>query len=598
MSDEEVRPPLLPRGSDEKTGVFSKLFGKKKPSGRDVSLLKEELKKEMPKPLPEEAAEAQTEAQASPRARKRSADLERQLGDMKQSLTKKQRAVAIKTPDGKQALTLADLKRAVGAMTPEEFKKRQQMKDLTAWTNHELSDADLAVKLGEAADKESAIKTIDQALRTRAVLDHDVSVANVQEAPVEQQFEDLKQQQSARLDQLHAAVSQPSLKGATAAALEKLLVKKDETLIRNIHDLRQALELMDEETYQHLVTEHKEELVQRIADLAQRASQSARLNPPQLQAKLIKGLQAYQQSFDERYHQLRETLAAEVRQLHHQEEQVAEREEALKRVRQELKDQEARLREQQESWAADIKEQEERLAQQQAAAESFLQEQEGVVQQLTQREGDLDRREREAQEAYDKRQAELKQREAGLAEKKKTDEQALMDGRAKFEQEQEQLRIGMATLQAQREAYESEKKAYEERMQRREQLVQGTVDKIIAVDNDISSQRAEVEKMKREIDNEGFQKYLQHALKEIKTDHISFKDIPKPALEQEHHYIVTKIDDCTKAIAEKDFDKAKQLYDELRRLHEQGKLTGQEKDMVYDAVRELYADLHLAMLER
>jgi hypothetical protein len=60
--------------------------------------------------------------------------------------------------------------------------------------------------------------------------------------------------------------------------------------------------------------------------------------------------------------------------------------------------------------------------------------------------------------------------------------------------------------------------------------------------------------------------------------------------------IYAKVEDCRQALESKDLEKAKRLYAELREDFQKAKVPAEERSVLYTNIRELYDDIHLAML--
>lgn len=60
--------------------------------------------------------------------------------------------------------------------------------------------------------------------------------------------------------------------------------------------------------------------------------------------------------------------------------------------------------------------------------------------------------------------------------------------------------------------------------------------------------------------------------------------------------IYTKVEECRSALDRHDLETAKRIYSELRQEYSAVRLPAPEKSMLYNSIRELYDDIHLAML--
>ena len=67
-----------------------------------------------------------------------------------------------------------------------------------------------------------------------------------------------------------------------------------------------------------------------------------------------------------------------------------------------------------------------------------------------------------------------------------------------------------------------------------------------------------------------------------------------PELEQAEIYrLVTR---CRQLLREKDYDNAKKVYNDIKERYNKLNVESEEKQIIYNTVRELYDDIRLAMI--
>ena len=102
-------------------------------------------------------------------------------------------------------------------------------------------------------------------------------------------------------------------------------------------------------------------------------------------------------------------------------------------------------------------------------------------------------------------------------------------------------------------------------------------------------QKKDIERRKSELEVEGFQKYLQEKLKNVEL--INEKELLKK--EETKIPFQELIDDCKQNIIEGNISTAKEQYLELKSKFETSNLSGAQKELAYNSIRELYDDIML-----
>jgi len=113
------------------------------------------------------------------------------------------------------------------------------------------------------------------------------------------------------------------------------------------------------------------------------------------------------------------------------------------------------------------------------------------------------------------------------------------------------------------------------------------------VENNLKQERGSLE-------NKGFEKFVKSKLREIGS--ISFEDEnlkEKPAIKGEDYFeLYKKIDDCRTLIDTSRLEEAKKAYQELKQDFYKAKMGPREKQMLHNAIREIYDDIQLELIER
>jgi len=100
---------------------------------------------------------------------------------------------------------------------------------------------------------------------------------------------------------------------------------------------------------------------------------------------------------------------------------------------------------------------------------------------------------------------------------------------------------------------------------------------------------------KENLDNMMFSKYINTKLKSIKPDYLEKREDWKTALKSNPLY--ADISQCKKLLVQRNISEAKTLYNTIRKAFEQVQATKSEKEAMYYAIRELYNDIQLKIVE-
>lgn len=128
----------------------------------------------------------------------------------------------------------------------------------------------------------------------------------------------------------------------------------------------------------------------------------------------------------------------------------------------------------------------------------------------------------------------------------------------------------------------------ETELNKRQLMLEEKETELKEVNNKFEQREKSLEKKKSELEVEGFQKYLQAKLKNVSVidkETINNKPIENP--------FTQLIESCKDSIMQGDINTAKNKYLELKNQFESSNLIGEQKEIVYNSIRELYDDIML-----
>jgi len=116
-------------------------------------------------------------------------------------------------------------------------------------------------------------------------------------------------------------------------------------------------------------------------------------------------------------------------------------------------------------------------------------------------------------------------------------------------------------------------------------------------DRHIGKVEKQIEDKKDKVREGGFEVYLDQKLHEMKQGSLESTEQNLPPLhERTNPHIYKLIEECRMLMEQGDLDKAREKYHKLKKDYEKSNFQGHEKSSVYYAIREIYDDIHLAML--
>jgi hypothetical protein len=178
----------------------------------------------------------------------------------------------------------------------------------------------------------------------------------------------------------------------------------------------------------------------------------------------------------------------------------------------------------------------------------------------------------------------------GLQDKFEFKLKRLDEDRAKFEKEVSSAKQMLAKASA----LTNQEHRLDVRSKDLESREHHLVSKTTQVQKEKSSLRKEEESLafeKKDAEQGVFDKYLQSKLKEIQPRVEAPVDVP---LRQ--HKLYDDINVCRELLSQGRIEAAKGAYNKIKSDFQKAKVSSSEKNMLYNAVRELYDDIHLAML--
>ena len=249
---------------------------------------------------------------------------------------------------------------------------------------------------------------------------------------------------------------------------------------------------------------------------------------------------------------------------------------------------------------------------------------------LKQRESAIKNREDNASKlktSYDTKLNSLNSQQKKLDEQKKSFKVA-EEYHKKWLKEQEKK--SKAILEKQKQTFEKEKKRTQSDLKQRENLVQKKekkhadwekrlhswdaelqankkmlgdqenrlveeLDKRTELKSYVSKTEGIIRKEKEELEDSGFHVYLNAKLNNLEQKGDSLLESRKK-VDIPHTELYELIDHCHELVQKKDVEKAKGVYAKLKKKFHKAELTPSEKAVVYNSIRELYDDIHLALI--
>ena len=263
------------------------------------------------------------------------------------------------------------------------------------------------------------------------------------------------------------------------------------------------------------------------------------------------------------------------------------------------------------------------LAKQQAATEKLkislateeqrlLAKQEALEKAKTRKDHEIADFEAAYQENEDRREKQLKEKTTKLDEQHKERQQQLAQARKNFELEkrkaltllkqassvhQETLTLEQkkAALKNEETQFEQKKKQWEVAVDAEQKLEESEEVSLHQIERELKRAKKGLDNEHRKIEKLEYNKYIEDQLKGIRpSQRIEAPIIVNP--QKSNHPIYKDIEDCRKAIKNKDFSRARMMYNQLKQDFYATKVSQDEKAALYTTLRELYTDINLGML--
>ncbi len=444
---------------------------------------------------------------------------------------------------------------------------------------------------------------------------------------VEEHFNKLKKKHEETIKELTKVVSKPKEK--TRPEFLKRFVKENGQLATSLKELSEALDIMDDRTYEDVLSKDKSGFKSWVKQLVEK-NRSKNLDPEKLQEQLVNAIAKYSKEIEEQMESKKKELDVQARLIVQEEDSLDSKKKELEKEKQLLETQNKHLEKERQLLTKErqlFEEDKRSLAKQKlsleqreqkiAQKEEYLKKQEvelpahfkklkegadRVLDKLHQEQKEFSEMKLEAETDINNKADAVMERERNIGVK----EQALIDKYHEREKQLDEREESLALREKEfkekmRKGEEELKEKYREReenLRSREEKVESSLKQIEELDRRIREKVNQVENLKEEVDNEGFKNYIHEKLKEISPGHNVPVAEKSEVLEIKYKDLFDKIKSCNDAIESRSFDEARKIYNELKNSFDSKDLEADERDILYDAIRELYANLHLALLSR
>ena len=192
-------------------------------------------------------------------------------------------------------------------------------------------------------------------------------------------------------------------------------------------------------------------------------------------------------------------------------------------------------------------------------------------------------------------------------EKDKSEAQKLFDSIPKIKQDKKDLELKQKDFkkssdkESQRlKTWEASLKREKARLDKEREDITSKLKKRQEIEAYFKSIEGKLKQERTDVEEKGFGTYLKAKLKEV--GQIDVEEEAKqesPAVKGGTYFeIYKKIDTCRNLIDASKLEDAKKLYKEIKDEFYKARLSDKEKPILYNAIRELYDDIHLAVLEQ
>lgn len=158
---------------------------------------------------------------------------------------------------------------------------------------------------------------------------------------------------------------------------------------------------------------------------------------------------------------------------------------------------------------------------------------------------------------------------------------------AKLEEHRKEIEGMLKELEKKKVDYEELVEKHESNLKRNEEVL-----------NETQELRDEIKQRQEAFESKSMREYLQSRLNSTITGEITTSETVPDIDDISNVHLYKLIDQCKAALDKNELQKARQVYNKLRDEFSHTKLSSHEKSVLYNSIRELYDDIHLAMLNQ
>jgi hypothetical protein len=451
--------------------------------------------------------------------------------------------------------------------------------DFANWLHHVLEEEQLAEKVRSKLAKEEL-----------------VAVLQAHEAKIEER---LKEEES-KLDELLQARSE---KVDKASELNEQLDELKKQLDEKQHQIEDKKLLVTEEVNERLAQEVGLRLKEEKKEL-QKEQKAAE----QMKLQYEKKLQVMAVAFEKKYEK-RETRLVE------KEEKAKAKQQSLKKLEKNFMEEKKKFEEEKKAAAVMI----EKANALETEREAFEKEKVKQLEAIDKEREKLQKEKEHFQEEKEKVAADKRSANAKAASTARQ-EKSLETKKEKLEKDLAALKDEKESLKNEKDSFKNEKSEFEKRVKDFKAEEKKTLAKIDAEHKDVMKRLKKAEEMEAKAEeklrerrkiaqyieeaekgfeehfsqeqSESFNKYLGTKLKSMRES----PEVP-PVENIRNLKIYTMIDRARESLENNDVQDARHLYNKIRQSFAKEKLTSGEKSVLYNTIRELYDDIHLASLK-
>lgn len=411
---------------------------------------------------------------------------------------------------------------------------------------------------------------------------------------------------------------------------EKYFWLKNGQPIRSFKELLEAMDFIDDETFRHHVTENRNDFANWVAEVLEEEKLAEKIRTKTAKEELIKILKQHERAMI-----LKSNKQSKI--LEEKEVKIKQLKEKIDRLEREIRQKSAALLEERKAAAKKIKEKIQADAQvivntmfgDVARREKIIEQKEDAFSSKEEKIRQKEKEIKEMEKDIARRLAVVEKKEADLQKRLESAKEELnelkeirkevREGLKKNQLLEKKIKLSKKSIEEvenlKKSLKEEEEKLKEEeknfkmfverekkklleeakRMREEYEKLKAKTEKERQTYLEIKKAQDSIETKKRLIEKEGFERYLRSKLTGTvpgEDDEDIYPDIHKV----KHIHIYNMIDECKKALDAGDIQKAKLLYTKSREAFSKAKISSVEKHLLYNSLRELYDDIHLASL--